>query len=474
MSTRPLLTPINPSPTMAARSPSPSSSSSASSASGSGDNSAPATPSKDKMREWTFPRHGGTAPTSSSSTGRARNEVDGNHGRSSSVAPSSAGGHASNGRVQSPSSAKGGEAASVDLRHRSNASLACAPSSSLSPPSTTLSLPRLLSSSPSSKSSQNPNLAKLVYSNIRRRSAHDLFLILVFGGAFLLFARALAGAGYDAPTVSLSRAGEGEGRQVEIPKGFLPQHEAEGEEGEYLKEVHQRHGDSSHDVGEDWVRDSPDSLEDVHLEEARAHDAEDLYAYPRPAVGSPDDVDALSSPPFSSPNSHDQADPDLEADVEVEEDGLEIARLSSTSTSTTSDDADSLEENLQHDDADADADEEEDTLVITREEAEREDPEALDEDADIDIEPTFGASSPSSLDSEPEEPEELTALEELLDSASLEASTGEPSLLDLPLEPEEKRVLERAGRGREALRGKGKGGKGKGRGGRRMERRVRR
>ncbi|PRQ70555.1 hypothetical protein AAT19DRAFT_11304 [Rhodotorula toruloides] len=267
MSTRPLLTPINPSSTMAARSPSPSSSSSGS---GSGDDSAPATPSKDKMREWTFPRTGGGAAPSTGGARERQNEVDGIHGRSSSVAPSSARGHhsANGGRIQSPSSAKGGgDGASLDLRHRSNASLAFAPSS-LSPPSTTLSLPRLLSSSPANSSpNSTPNVAKLVYSNIRRRSAHDLFFILVFGGAFLLFARALAGAGYDAPSSSeLARAGEG--AEVQLPPGFLPAEEVERkEEGEYLEEVHQRHGDSSHDVGEDWVRESPESLEDGHLEE---------------------------------------------------------------------------------------------------------------------------------------------------------------------------------------------------------------
>ncbi|BGO95881.1 hypothetical protein NBRC10512_001469 [Rhodotorula toruloides] len=467
MSTRPLLTPIDPS-SMPARSPSPSSSSSSSSA-GSGDDSAPATPSKDKMREWTFPRNGGVASTSSSSTGGARNEVDGIHGRSSSVAPSSAGGHASNGRIQSPSSAKGGEgAASLDLRHRSNASLAFAPSSSLSPPSTTLSLPRLLSSSPSSNSSpnRNPNLAKLVYSNIRRRSAHDLLFILIFGGAFLLFARALAGAGYDA-TREKSLA-VGEGAEVKLPPGFLPH-----EQGEYLEEVHQRHGDSSHDVGEDLLRDSP---EDVHLEEAHAHDADEVYAYPPsdpPADADEDEPLAAADDGPSSPSSSD------DGERESEEDGPQIVRLSSTSSDEADD---SLEENdlldtEPHNDAAEDEDED-DSPAISREEAEREDPEALDEDAEVDIEPTFDPPSPSSLDSEPEEPEELTALEELLDSASLEAETGEPSLLELPLEEEEKRVrgLERAGRGREALRAGGgkKGGRGKARGGRRMERRVRR
>jgi hypothetical protein len=92
----------------------------------------------------------------------------------------------------------------------------------------------------------------LIYSNVRRRSAHDLVFILIFGGAFVLFARALVGAGYDDVAVARSSGGTVD---VEIPRGFLPPQGTHKDE--YLAEVHARHGDSSHDLGDDHFRDSP-------------------------------------------------------------------------------------------------------------------------------------------------------------------------------------------------------------------------
>lgn len=253
------------------------------------DNSCPATPSKDKFREWTFPRTSAgpnpSASTSSSAGGppstaapqshRVHSLADGSHGRSSSVTPNK---HTS----PNKGNRSGAGAESMDLRHRSNASLAQSPSSPL--------LPRTLLSP--SVSAAPKEVARLIYSNVRRKGStlHDLPYYLVFGAALLLFARAILGVGFDGAAIPRSsaaavrmadrgpHAGPGAGTgasvpapvvDVQLPEGFLPhEHEHAPHPDEFLADVHQPHGDSSHDAGEDHFQASPDdpALEDEHVQ----------------------------------------------------------------------------------------------------------------------------------------------------------------------------------------------------------------
>jgi len=257
----------------AARAPSSSSSSlHPGESSPSSDDSCPATPSKDKFRESTFPRQpsslgqassssgsggaGGAAAASTASSAHAQqqrmhNLVDGAHGRSSSVTPTK-------GRAQGKGSRHAAD--SMDLRHRSNASLAQSPSSPL--------LPRTLLSPARPK-----EVAKLVYSNVRRKSLNDLTYVVLFAACLVLFGRALLGVGYD-PRSATPRTSPAAVRapnaepasvpaavvDVQLPEGFLPHKAAPAASGpdDYLADVHQAHGDSSHDAGEDHFRASPD------------------------------------------------------------------------------------------------------------------------------------------------------------------------------------------------------------------------
>ncbi|KAK4698879.1 hypothetical protein P7C70_g7388, partial [Phenoliferia sp. Uapishka_3] len=126
-------------------------------------------------------------------------------------------------------------------------------------------------------------LAKITYSNLRRSSLNDLFYGLVFIGTVLIFFGALSGQGYNPSSKEEMGAVGGqptlrrvpdrprgvwpalkqrkmENVEVEIPKQFLPE--------EVPADVHQPHGDSSHDQGDDFLRDSP---EDSSLDDDQTH-----------------------------------------------------------------------------------------------------------------------------------------------------------------------------------------------------------
>ncbi|KAM0747203.1 hypothetical protein T439DRAFT_383355 [Meredithblackwellia eburnea MCA 4105] len=140
--------------------------------------------------------------------------------------------------------------------------------------------------------SLNPrDLAKLAYANLRRTAPKDALYALVFLGSVLVFFSALLGAGYDESlSSSMGPAGGGASpavgskwdasstmmrtgasrwivlkdhsgdrlEKVNLPKVFTGEDQ---EEGDVPIDVHQPHGDSSHDTGEEWVRDSPEELD---------------------------------------------------------------------------------------------------------------------------------------------------------------------------------------------------------------------
>lgn len=109
-----------------------------------------------------------------------------------------------------------------------------------------------------------------------RKGLNDLVYFMVFGGAFVLFASSLFGVGYEAPTPSnstketeLAQQNSPKGvilENVEIAKGFR---ETEGDREEVPADVYQSVGEySTHDKGEEFVRDSPDDpgLDDEHVQ----------------------------------------------------------------------------------------------------------------------------------------------------------------------------------------------------------------
>ncbi|GAA6015236.1 hypothetical protein JCM10207_003656 [Rhodosporidiobolus poonsookiae] len=293
------------------RAPSPSNS----------DDSQPATPSKDKMREWTFPRsQPSTSPPSALSSAASPTKLP----RTAHDAPTSTSangdsagakrpllprGHSSTTSTASPHSQQEHRASPSDFRHRPNASLAFAASvtpeigssasggfstlpsslspSSLNPPSSGR---RLLTSpstsdSPTASSFELPSTpadaARMLYTNVRRRGLNDLVFLVVFGGALLLFSSALLGVGYDgagptsatSPALAVRKVEGGAGRvvDVQIPKQFYREEEGDAE-------VHNPLGDSSHDDGEEHFARTPDEWEGVV-----DGDAEAVHAHPPPA-----------------------------------------------------------------------------------------------------------------------------------------------------------------------------------------------
>ncbi|SGZ06716.1 BQ5605_C031g10964 [Microbotryum silenes-dioicae] len=106
-------------------------------------------------------------------------------------------------------------------------------------------------------------LIRMIYANLRRRSLQDFAWALVFGVCLLLFASALTGHGYAPPELDLDLSNQD---RVEASATFLPKG------GQYRDlpmpaDVHQPTGDDSHDVGHDWMKDSPDDrrLDDEHV-----------------------------------------------------------------------------------------------------------------------------------------------------------------------------------------------------------------
>lgn len=253
---------------------------------------------KPSIREWTFPRQLPHAPLPSTSSSPASSDSE--HGRSSSLSPAlhtSANSISKETPASTSSNSKGAPhstksrtkstAASKDLRHRTNASVFNAQT-----PATSISLGSVGVAPPTSSTSSLPtkprDVAKMVYSNVRRRSAQDLAYIVIFGGCLLVFTSALLGMGWEqaqaasgvkevAGAGSKAEAqvvtGRGEVIDVEIPKGFLlaPKPGAPGKaepvNAPPPADIHQPHGDSSHDQGEDLLVDSP---EDPALDDENA------------------------------------------------------------------------------------------------------------------------------------------------------------------------------------------------------------
>lgn len=93
----------------------------------------------------------------------------------------------------------------------------------------------------------------------------------MFFGVAIFFFSALAGTGYDAAADELSgqkvvkeaspskRGGDrgAKGEIMKVPDVYLPSTEEGEDEERAPRDAYQVVGDSSHDRGEDWVKDSP-------------------------------------------------------------------------------------------------------------------------------------------------------------------------------------------------------------------------
>lgn len=229
--------------------------------------------SKDKsaLREWTFPRSGITPPSTVLSSSTAPSAID--HGRSSSTAHSPA--------SDRPRERKGSSATSKDLRHRINASVFSAhtPAVSVSSSSRPLLGGLGLGGTGGGGTPKPTEVVKLVYSNVRRRSFGDILWLIVFGGSLIIFTSALMGFGSAQAVKSLAAQSRIEVKsevpivvsavgqkavEVEIPEAYL----ASPAETKAPADVHQPHGDSSHDQGEELMVDSPEdpSLDDENAQ----------------------------------------------------------------------------------------------------------------------------------------------------------------------------------------------------------------
>ncbi|GAA5987749.1 hypothetical protein JCM11641_006517 [Rhodosporidiobolus odoratus] len=316
-----------------------SSSSMANSDNGTG--SEPATPSKDKMREWTFPRSSTSTSNTKATSGAPRGprvEISSTsssaiHARSSSIAPSSSTSSKSPSSID-PSSVPlirgGGTSSSRDFRHRTNASLAFASSATPELGSSQTGgfsqLPAYSSISPSSSSPAagllgtlagekedglNPKageVARMVYSNVRRKGLNDVVYFIVFGGAFLLFFSALFGVGHPSPSSSSSSSSSSFDlasktsavEDVRIPDQFLRQ-EQEGESP--LADVHSPNGDTSHDDGIEHFGKTEEGWKEVIGDE-------EVHSHPLPTARPPSD-------PALFPLGHQNSLKDLEAEHEA-------------------------------------------------------------------------------------------------------------------------------------------------------------
>ncbi|GAA6053886.1 hypothetical protein JCM3770_005317 [Rhodotorula araucariae] len=430
-------------PSLPPRMPSPGASSSS-------DDSAPATPSKDKMREWTFPRQlpqGGLPSSQSSQPARYHNLVDGAHGRSSSVTP----GHGAKG---ARTAGAGGGNESMDLRHRSNASLAVSPSSPL--------LPRLLPGASAPK-----DVAKLVYSNVRHRSLHDVAYFVFFGGALFLFATALLGVGYDAAARPRSSAaavravratGEALGPvDVKLPAGFLPTpgaaHAARAaDKEEFLADVHQPIGDSSHDAGAEHFSSSPDdpALSDEHVHEHHPP-AEPLW--PEDPAHLEHEAEAAAQPrprPARLPLQADEAE-EVDADAGEAELDAEEAQLVALVGAHEDEGEEHEELDVVYEGEEAPAADEEDAedeMLVVDEGEPEEDLPSEDEDENTPVSP--GGLHVVDGDDDDAAASSLSALEELLDSAEKEEAAARATAAGADADAA-RDSLARAQRGREAL-----------------------
>lgn len=134
-------------------------------------------------------------------------------------------------------------------------------------------------------------IARLVYSNLRRSSLNDILYGLVFVTTVLIFFSALAGAGHSAPddgavgsSTPTQRVPEKQNPgprewpvlrdvvqttvDVNVPKAYLP---VEEDDEAPPADVHQAHGDSSHDYGDDLMHASPS---DPRLDDDQTHEVQ--------------------------------------------------------------------------------------------------------------------------------------------------------------------------------------------------------
>ncbi|KAL8281344.1 hypothetical protein RQP46_006378 [Phenoliferia psychrophenolica] len=277
----------------------------------------PSSPSKDKekIRQWTFPRPSGDSPSHSPSSGAMlsgeRSAAGGGGGPGASA-------HAAQGLSSATSPT--GAGTEPAWNNHTLASLAESAPPSPTPqstprfsfpdspppatrtanaqhprahrPNTSIAYSSAATSSLPLRSRLNPVvLTKILYSNLRRSSLNDLAYGLVFLASLLIFFGALSGQGYhaqdhvekDQPQRRVPDKPHGGARvwpvlneqqqqqqraaaiEVDIPKAFLP---VEEDDGEVPADVYQPHGDSSHDRGADFLRDSP---EDPDLDDDQTH-----------------------------------------------------------------------------------------------------------------------------------------------------------------------------------------------------------
>ncbi|GAA5833744.1 hypothetical protein JCM11251_003217 [Rhodosporidiobolus azoricus] len=434
--------------------------------------STPATPSKDKMREWTFPRTSGSGSASSASSSSTRHTAHAAidlssssafHGRSSSIAPSAQSPpHASSSEtarrplLQHASSSS--SAASRDFRHRTNASLAFAASATpeigSSPRGGFSQLPSLSSSSlayqpasltkdPSSSSSPGPDASsalKLLYSNLRRRSLNDLVYLVIFGSAFVLFSSALLGVGYNGagPTSSSYPASSpravgsysppsspGVGVvDVKIPPTFLRPEDLRDEHGhvEVPADVHQPFGsvEGGHDDDggreeEEHFRETPEEWEGVVGDEA-------VHAHPDPAARPPTDP-ALFPDPEAADHSHASED-SLLAEHDERERRPRPARLERVREVEEAGEDEALVEEEGDEDVDLSPDAVDSSTLPESDTADPDDDEDDDDDEDPLVDDSIDILHPAThadgslhlVDDEQGEEDELSALEELLDA----------------------------------------------------------
>ncbi|GAA5876396.1 hypothetical protein JCM8547_003027 [Rhodosporidiobolus lusitaniae] len=458
--------------------------------SGSDDGSGPATPSKDKMREWTFPRPSSALPSSSSlsrdpltsSSSNANN--NGVHGRSSSIAPSPSKSSASPTSARSPRDeahrpllSRNGSS-SRDFRHRTNASLAfvgsVTPEVGSSSRGGFSTLPPSSSSPSTSSSSQAvlgqaypitppplpdlpspPGMARMVYSNIRRKGLNDILYLVVFGGTIFLFFSALLGVGYSgaspsslavSPRVAMPADATGV-VEVEIPKTFL----RPGEEDEVPADVHQPYGEvPSHDEAEDHFRETPGEWEEVVGDEA-------VHEHPHPALRPESDPALFPHADEESSSSDPLDDAQL---LEEHEEALQRGPARLVAQAALAEAEAAGEQEVEE----VEEEEQEDEVLDDVPEVGDEDPEPDLEDDSISIDnpPLHSDGSLHLVDddfSPSVDENERSALEELLD-ASLEEEEEEGGA-GLGGGREGREELDRLARAREARRG-GSGGPGEG------------
>ncbi|GAA5902418.1 hypothetical protein JCM6882_002746 [Rhodosporidiobolus microsporus] len=463
--------------------------------SGSDSGSAPATPSKDKMREWTFPRSSsssaGSGTTSSARPLPPSIDVSSSssssfaHGRSSSIAPSASPSSTTKSPPGSstdparrpllhhnPSSSSAAHGTgSRDFRHRTNASLAFAASATpeigSSPRGGFSQLPSYPSSSPTASSHPShaagapekaspdaAGMAKMVYSNVRRRGLNDIVYLVIFGGAFVVFFGALLGVGYDGagPTSSsypassprvvggeLARQAEGEVVDVKIPSSFLRPEDLEGEH--VPADVHQPYGDVSHEEGEmEHFGDSPGEWEgvvgdgEVHAHpDPAARPASDPALFPDPDAALSPDMEHASEDALLLEHEEAVRRPRPErlgrvAELEGDEEGEEVE----PSETEEEEEVDTISSEDDDDDA-------------TPDEVEEEEEDALVDDSISLSNPAVHADGSLHMlaDDDLAAEAELSALEELLDAGLAE-------------EEEQEGILGAAGAGAGAARGEGR------------------